>query len=120
MSLLRTLQPSLVFHHQALLFLPPRHFFIAGFVLPTGGRRFESSSSTTTTPNTGTVRMDQTKKSNDPNQELTEEHKSQCLQADQRKGKEGEEGGHPAKQADPQKEPTRTTGIREDGPGPKD
>jgi len=55
--------------------------------------------------------VDQTKKGNDPNQEKTDEHKKAGKIAGS-----GETADHPAKQADPQKAPTRSTGFKTEGP----
>ena len=58
----------------------------------------------------GTV-VDQTKENNDPNQEKTDEHVSAGKSATSGKAQD-----HPAKQADPQKAPERSTGFQTQGP----
>ncbi|KAI4869422.1 hypothetical protein F4820DRAFT_406492 [Hypoxylon rubiginosum] len=55
------------------------------------------------------VKVDQTKKSNDPSQDLKEEHHKQATQTTS--------SDHPAKQPDLQQSPSKSTGIRSEGPG---
>ncbi|CAJ2510092.1 Uu.00g059920.m01.CDS01 [Anthostomella pinea] len=66
----------------------------------------------TTTP-LSAVKADQTKKSNDPSASQKEEHGSQAEQVS------GEGRDHPAKQPDPQQSPSKSTGVREEGPNGK-
>lgn len=60
------------------------------------------------------VTMDQTKKSNDPSQDLKEGHHDQATKT----ASEGDRS-HPAKQPDPQPSPSKSTGVRSEGPGSK-
>lgn len=60
------------------------------------------------------VKMDQTKKSNDPSEENKDDHQAQAEMVDSDKGRD-----HPAKQADPQKAPSKSTGIQTEGPDSK-
>ncbi|MCJ1287717.1 hypothetical protein MMC26_007069 [Xylographa opegraphella] len=57
------------------------------------------------------VKIDQTKKNNDPSQPQEESHKAQASETDSDKV----DKAHPAQQPDPQKEPSRTTGIEKEG-----
>ncbi|MCJ1430790.1 hypothetical protein MMC27_000140 [Xylographa pallens] len=59
------------------------------------------------------VKVDQTKKDNDPSQTQEESHKAQASETDSNK----KDKTHPAQQPDPQKEPSRTTGIEKEGAG---
>ncbi|MCJ1397426.1 hypothetical protein MMC11_000619 [Xylographa trunciseda] len=59
------------------------------------------------------VKVDQTKKNNDPSQSPEESHKAQASETDSDKV----EKAHPAQQPDPQQEPSRTTGIEKEGAG---
>ncbi|MCJ1395433.1 hypothetical protein MMC18_008319 [Xylographa bjoerkii] len=59
------------------------------------------------------VKVDQTKKDNDPSQSQEESHKAQASETDSDK----QDKAHPAQQPDPQKEPSRTTGIEKEGAG---
>ncbi|KAI1658244.1 hypothetical protein F4813DRAFT_357846 [Daldinia decipiens] len=68
----------------------------------------------TTCPVRFKVVVDQTKKSNDPEEELKEEHHKQATKATS-----GKDRDHPAKQPDPQPSPSKSTGIRTEGPGSK-
>ncbi|KAI1777952.1 hypothetical protein F4818DRAFT_408526 [Hypoxylon cercidicola] len=70
----------------------------------------------TSTTASAAVRVDQTKKSNDPSQDLREEHLKQATKTTAGEG-EGEGHDHPAKQPDPQPSPSKSTGIRSEGPG---
>ncbi|MCJ1474082.1 hypothetical protein MMC13_002740 [Lambiella insularis] len=56
--------------------------------------------------------FDQTKKGNDPTQELQANHKVQAQETTSDK----RDKAHPAQQPDPQKEPSRSTGIEKEGP----
>ncbi|KAH6648386.1 hypothetical protein BKA67DRAFT_661367 [Truncatella angustata] len=57
--------------------------------------------------------VDQTKKNNESSQEHKDSHRQQATKA----GSSGSSEGHPAKQADPQPSPSKSTGIETDGPG---
>ncbi|MCJ1384763.1 hypothetical protein MMC17_007881 [Xylographa soralifera] len=59
------------------------------------------------------VKVDQTKKDNNPTQPQEESHKAQASETDSDKI----DKAHPAQQPDPQKEPSRTTGIEKEGAG---
>ncbi|KAI1761468.1 hypothetical protein GGR53DRAFT_505612 [Hypoxylon sp. FL1150] len=60
----------------------------------------------------GAVLFDQTKKSNDPSEDQKEGHHKEATSTPS----DGDRG-HPAKQPDPQQSPSKSTGIRDDGPG---
>ncbi|KAI1824371.1 hypothetical protein F4861DRAFT_539109 [Xylaria intraflava] len=62
----------------------------------------------------GQTKFDQTKESNDPSKGLKPEHVAQAKQAGDIKGRD-----HPAKQPDPQPSPSKSTGVRREGPGSK-
>lgn len=64
-------------------------------------------------PSAATRVVDQTRKNNDSSQEHTEDHRRQATKA----GSSGSGQDHPAKQADPQASPSKSTGIEEDGSG---
>ncbi|KAI1818612.1 hypothetical protein GGS20DRAFT_527898 [Poronia punctata] len=68
----------------------------------TTSRQFQSEA--------GQPRFDQTHESNDPSKGVAEKHKAQCKQGP---------GDHPAKQPDPQQAPSKSTGVRRDGPDSK-
>jgi hypothetical protein len=57
---------------------------------------------------------DQTKESNDSSKGLKSEHKDQLKKENNSAGSD-----HPAKQPDPQASPSKSTGVREEGPGSK-
>jgi len=57
------------------------------------------------------VITDQTKKNNSPDEEYEPDHAKRASSTT-----DDSEGKHPAKQADPQKPPTRSTGIEPSGP----
>ncbi|KAI0487619.1 hypothetical protein F4859DRAFT_510188 [Xylaria cf. heliscus] len=62
----------------------------------------------------GEIKRDQTKELNDPSKGLKPEHKMQAKQAESNEGRD-----HPAKQPDPQPAPSKSTGVRYDGPDSK-
>ncbi|XXH04617.1 hypothetical protein Hte_011034 [Hypoxylon texense] len=57
----------------------------------------------------GAVKVDQTKKGNDPSQDQKGDHHKQAT--------ETTSSDHPAKHPDPQQSPSKSTGIRSEGPG---
>ncbi|MCJ1295453.1 hypothetical protein MMC34_007016 [Xylographa carneopallida] len=59
------------------------------------------------------VKVDQTKKNNDPSQPQEESHKAQASETES----DNIDKAHPAQQPDLQKEPSRTTGIEKEGAG---
>lgn len=63
---------------------------------------------------TSQIRFDQTKTSNDPSKGMTSQHKDQSKNTH-----DGAGGDHPAKQPDPQQAPSKSTGVRTDGPDGK-
>ncbi|RYC65220.1 hypothetical protein CHU98_g979 [Xylaria longipes] len=62
----------------------------------------------------GEIKFDQTKESNDPLKGLKPEHKAHAKQTGSNEGED-----HPAKQPDPQPAPSKSTGVRYDGPDSK-
>ncbi|KAI1378182.1 hypothetical protein F4677DRAFT_385386 [Hypoxylon crocopeplum] len=60
------------------------------------------------------VKIDQTKKSNDPSEDQKEEHHKQATRTTSGEGRD-----HPAKQPDPQQSPSKSTGVRSEGPESK-
>jgi hypothetical protein len=62
----------------------------------------------------GDVVVDQTKEGNDPSKKQKDEHQAQATKPGQ-----SSDGEHPAKQPDPQKSPSKSTGIEKEGPGTK-
>ncbi|KAK5072851.1 hypothetical protein LTR64_000739 [Lithohypha guttulata] len=72
-------------------------------------RRFAASSASSSSRN---VVVDQTKENNDPNNDQKKGQKEAAAQTTS-----SEQGDHPAKQADPQKSPERSTGFQTEGPG---
>jgi len=63
----------------------------------------------------GETKFDQTKESNDPSKGMKSEHKAEAKQTTSDEGR----GDHPAKQADPQQSPSKSTGVETEGPGTK-
>lgn len=66
-----------------------------------------------------TVKIDQTKKSNDPDESPKPEHHERGTTARTLEGEKGATQPHPAKQPDPQPSPERSTGIQPSGPESK-
>lgn len=63
-----------------------------------------------------TVKIDQTKKSNNPDEAPKPEHHEQGTTARTLEGEKGAAQPHPAKQPDPQPSPERSTGVQPSGP----
>lgn len=66
-----------------------------------------------------TVKIDQTKKSNRPDESPRPEHEEHGTIAKTLEGEKGAAQPHPAKQPDPQPSPERSTGIQPSGPESK-
>lgn len=66
-----------------------------------------------------TVKIDQTKKSNNPDEDPTVEHHEHGSTARTLEGGKGAAQSHPAKQPDPQPSPERSTGVQPSGPESK-
>ncbi|POS70764.1 hypothetical protein DHEL01_v210845 [Diaporthe helianthi] len=66
-----------------------------------------------------TVRIDQTKNSNRPDESPKPEHEKQGNIARELEGEKGAAQSHPAKQPDPQPSPERYTGVQPSGPESK-
>ncbi|KAK5064441.1 hypothetical protein LTR84_000274 [Exophiala bonariae] len=62
----------------------------------------------------GSVKVDQTKKSNNPSRAHETDHTEQAQRTGSSKGRD-----HPAKQPDPQESPSKATGIQSEGPDSK-
>ena len=62
----------------------------------------------------GSVKVDQTKKSNDPSGAKQPQHTEHAQSAGSSESRD-----HPAKQPDPQDSPSKATGIETEGPGSK-
>jgi hypothetical protein len=62
----------------------------------------------------GSVKVDQTKKSNDPSESQKQDHMERAQGTGRSEGRD-----HPAKQPDPQQSPSKATGIETEGPGSK-
>ncbi|KAK6850447.1 hypothetical protein PG995_004537 [Apiospora arundinis] len=78
-------------------------------------RRLLSLSRALATDLLGETKVDQTRESNDPAGNKQEAHQTQARQASEEE--QSQQRQHPAKQADPQPNPSKSTGIREEGPG---
>lgn len=83
------------------------HFMPARQIAPL---RFASSA---TKP---AVKIDQTKRSNNPDEDPTPEHCEQGTTARALEGDTAAAQAHPAKQPDPQPSPARSTGVQPNGP----
>lgn len=66
-----------------------------------------------------TVKIDQTKKSNNPDEDLKPEHHEHGTTTRTLEGEKGATQPHPAKQPDPQPSPERSTGVQPSGPESK-
>lgn len=62
------------------------------------------------------VKIDQTKRSNNPDEDHTPEHREQGTTARALEGDTSAAQAHPAKQSDPQPSPARSTGVQPNGP----
>lgn len=78
-------------------------------------RAFGRYSSSSSDSKIGGVHFDQTKKNNDPDEHHTEEHRENSKYAEM-----DESGVHPAKELDPVKAPSRSTGFETKGQQGKD
>lgn len=94
-------------HASLLRPIKPAHFMPAGQIAPL---RFASSASKPV------VKIDQTKRSNNPDEDHTPEHREQGTTARALEGDTAAAQAHPAKQPDPQPSPARSTGAQPGGP----
>lgn len=63
--------------------------------------------------------VDQTRKGNRPDGDFKDGHQDYASSAGRQEGGKGDAQSHPAKQPDPQRSPSKSSGVRNEGEGPE-